>query len=71
MTSHLSPDDIVVSLSLEFEDRLSVPELEEVVLEIERVVRKKHPQVAALFVKPQTPEVWRSVQAELRREPEA
>jgi divalent metal cation (Fe/Co/Zn/Cd) transporter len=59
MTSHLSPDDIVVSLSLEFEDRLCVPELEEVVLEIERVVRRKHPQVASLFVKPQTPRAFK------------
>ncbi|MEJ0037698.1 MAG: cation diffusion facilitator family transporter [Gammaproteobacteria bacterium] len=59
LTSHLSPDDIVVSLSLEFEDHLRVPELEEVVLEIERVVRGKHPQVASLFVKPQTPRAFR------------
>ncbi len=60
LTSHLSPDDIVVSLSLEFEDKLRVPELEEVVLEIERVVREKHPQVASLFVKPQTPRAFRA-----------
>ena len=59
MTSHLSPDDIVVSLSLEFEDRLTVPELENVVLEIERVVRSKHPQVVSLFVKPQTPRAFK------------
>ena len=59
LTSHLSPDDIVVSLSLEFEDRLCVPELEEVVREIERVVREKNPQVASLFVKPQTPKAFR------------
>ena len=59
LTSHLSPDDIVVSLSLEFEDRLCVPELEAVVLEIERVVREKHPQVVSLFVKPQTPRAFR------------
>jgi cation diffusion facilitator family transporter len=64
LTSHLSPDDIVVSLSLEFEDRLRVPELEEVVLEIERVVREKHPQVAALFVKPQTPRAFKEALAD-------
>ena len=58
LTSHLSPDDIVLSLSLEFEDRLCVPELEEVVLEIERIVREKHPQVLSLFVKPQTPRAF-------------
>jgi cation diffusion facilitator family transporter len=60
LTSHLSPDDIVVSLSLEFEDRLRVPEIEEAVLEIERVVREKHPQVVSLFVKPQTPRVFKA-----------
>jgi len=60
LTSHLSPDDIVVSLSLEFEDQLCVPALEEAVLEIERVVREKHPQVAALFVKPQTPRAFKA-----------
>jgi cation diffusion facilitator family transporter len=59
LTSHLSPDDIVMSLSLEFEDRLCVPELEEVVLEIERIVREKHPQVVSLFVKPQTPRAFK------------
>jgi cation diffusion facilitator family transporter len=58
LTSHLSPDDIVVSLSVEFEDRLCVPELEEVVLKIEQVVREKHPQVVSLFVKPQTPRAF-------------
>jgi len=59
MTSHLAPDAIVVSLSLEFEDHVCVPELEEVVREIERVVRRKHPQVVSLFVKPQTPRTFK------------
>ncbi len=36
LTSHLAPDQIVVSLSLEFEDRLCVPELEERVRDIEQ-----------------------------------
>ncbi len=58
LTSTSRPTTVVVSLSLEFEDRLRVPELEEAVLEIERVVREKHPQVAALFVKPQTPRAF-------------
>jgi len=58
LTSHLAPDQVVVSLSLEFEDRLRVPELENVVLEIERRVRAKHPEVVALFIKPQTPRAF-------------
>jgi cation diffusion facilitator family transporter len=54
LTSHLAPDQVVVSLSIEFEDRLCVPELENVVREIERRVRAKHHEVVALFIKPQT-----------------
>ncbi len=55
LTSYLSPNQIVLSLNIEFEDSLRVPELEEVVLQIERQVRTKHPDVTSLFVKPQTP----------------
>ena len=56
LTSYLSPDQVVVSLSIEFEDTLRVPELEEIVKEIERRVRAKHPEVMSIFVKPQTPQ---------------
>jgi len=59
LTSYLSPDQVVVMLSLEFEDRLCVPELEEAVREIEQRVRAQHPEISALFVKPQTPPVFR------------
>ncbi len=58
LTSHLAPDQVVVSLSLEFEDGLRVPELERVVLEIEQRVRKQHSEVVALFIKPQTPRTF-------------
>jgi cation diffusion facilitator family transporter len=57
ITSHLSPEQVVVLLSLEFEDRLRVPELERAVREIERVIRSEHSSVVALFVKPQAREV--------------
>jgi cation diffusion facilitator family transporter len=59
LTSYLSPDQVVVSLSIEFEDTLRVPELEELVKEIERRVRARHPEVLALFIKPQTPQTFR------------
>jgi cation diffusion facilitator family transporter len=58
-TSHLSPDKVIVLLSLEFEDRLSVPQLEEVVAQIERGIGKRHPEVVSVFVKPQTPHAFR------------
>ncbi len=58
LTSHLAPDQVVVLLSLEFEDRLCVPELENAVLEIERRVRAQHTEIVALFIKPQTPRTY-------------
>lgn len=64
LTSYLSPDQVVVMMSLEFEDRLCVPELEEAVRDIERRVRAKYPEVSSLFVKPQTPPVFREQQLE-------
>jgi cation diffusion facilitator family transporter len=55
LTSHLAPDQIVVSLSLEFDDGLRVPELEDAVRAIEQRVRARFPEVTALFIKPQSP----------------
>jgi divalent metal cation (Fe/Co/Zn/Cd) transporter len=54
LTMQLAPDQIVAALSLDFEDHLTAAQIEEVVIEIERRVRESHPQVIALFIKPQT-----------------
>jgi cation diffusion facilitator family transporter len=58
LTAQLAPDQIVVALSLEFVDDLRVPELEERVIEIERNIRDRHPEVTAVFIKPQTPKEY-------------
>lgn len=58
LTAQLAPDQIVVALSLEFEDDLRVPELEERVIDIETSIRRQHAEVTALFIKPQTPKVF-------------
>jgi len=54
LTIQLAPDQIVAALSLDFEDHLSAAQIEDAVIEIERKIRESHPQVLALFVKPQT-----------------
>ena len=54
LTVQLAPDQIVAALSLEFADDLRAPQIESAVIEIERKVRAVHPEVVALFVKPQT-----------------
>ena len=59
LTAQLAPDQILVALSLEFDDRLQAPRIEELVIDIERKIRAAHPEVVSLFVKPQTPAAYR------------
>jgi divalent metal cation (Fe/Co/Zn/Cd) transporter len=59
LTVHLAPREILVALSLEFADELRTPEIEAKVIELERSVRLSHPEVVAVFVKPQSPEGFR------------
>jgi cation diffusion facilitator family transporter len=54
LTVHLAPQQIVVALSLEFDDELRTSDIEAKVGELERSVCRLHPEVVALFVKPQS-----------------
>jgi cation diffusion facilitator family transporter len=54
IATHLAPDQIVATLSLEFSDELRTPQIEEAVRSLEARIRDKHPEVVALFVKPQS-----------------
>lgn len=55
LSVHVAPEEILVALSIEFEDRLRAPEIEMLVVELERRIRAAHPAVIAVFVKPQIP----------------
>lgn len=59
LTMQLAPDQIIAALSLDFEDHLTADRIENAVIEIERRVRESHPQVVALFIKPQTDKSYR------------
>lgn len=54
ITVHLAPQQILVALSVEFEDELRSPDIEARVIELEQRVRAIHPEVVVLFIKPQT-----------------
>jgi cation diffusion facilitator family transporter len=64
-TVQLGPDSVVATLSAEFEDALTTPEVEACVNRIEAAVCKTHPDVVALYVKPQTEDTWRRRMARL------
>ena len=58
ITTQLGPDQVVASLSLEFEDHLSVDDVERTIERLEAQIRKTNPDVTTLFVKPQSRRVW-------------
>jgi cation diffusion facilitator family transporter len=58
LTIHMGPREIVAALSVEFEDELAAPAIEECVQRLEDRLKKEVPEVIALFVKPQTRGTW-------------
>lgn len=56
LTAQLAPDQILVALSIDFDPALHSEDIERSVEAIEQRIRETHPEVRALFVKPQSPE---------------
>jgi len=46
-------------LSVEFADSMLAPDIEEAVIDLEKLVREANPEVVALFVKPQTAKTYK------------
>ena len=57
-TMQMGPDQVVAMLSAEFEDDRTTPQIEACITRIEGAVKQEFPELVALFVKPQTPEVF-------------
>ena len=58
ITEQLGAHQVLAALSLEFKDNLTSDQIEACVNRIEANTKKVHPEVVALFVKPQTQKVW-------------
>ncbi|RKG39765.1 cation diffusion facilitator family transporter [Acinetobacter rongchengensis] len=58
LTEQMGAHQVIASLSLEFKDNLTSDEIETCVNRIETKIRSIHPEIVALFVKPQTKLVW-------------
>ncbi len=54
ITLHLAPDQIIATISLDFEDMLRTGAIEAAVVAIERRVRAEHPDVRSVFIRPQS-----------------
>lgn len=58
LTEQMGADQVIASLSLEFKDHLTSDDIEACVNRIEAKIKQIHPEIMALFVKPQTKKVW-------------
>lgn len=53
-TVQLAPANVVATLSLDFFDYMRAPDIERAVMQLEDKIRSEHPEVSAMFVKPQS-----------------
>jgi len=59
LTIQMGVDQIIAALSVEFHDGLNTTQIEKCVNRIEKALKVAEPDIAILFVKPQTAETWR------------
>jgi len=60
LTIQLAPREVVVAISLDFEDRLRATEVQRIVASLEARIRKEHPEIVMVLVKPQSPDAYRT-----------
>jgi cation diffusion facilitator family transporter len=54
LTMHLGPSDVLLNLSLDFEDRLSAAEVEKTISALERGIKAAHPEITRVFIEAQS-----------------
>ena len=58
LTEQMGAQQVIASLSLEFKDNLTSDDIELCVNRLESEIKTLHPEIVALFIKPQTQQVW-------------
>nr|QQZ52054.1 hypothetical protein JKL49_21800 [Phenylobacterium glaciei] len=54
LTMHFGPSDILVALSLDFDDAMPAGEVERTVSRIEKAIKSAHPDVTRIFIEAQS-----------------
>lgn len=67
LTVQMGPNQVVATLSAEFEDALTTPQIEACINRIEKQAKIAHPEIVSLFIKPQTAETWRARREAMQR----
>ena len=51
-TMHFAPNDILLAVSIKFEERLTMAELEDAIVELEDAIRRQQPEIQRIFLEP-------------------
>jgi len=54
---HFGPDDVLATVSLDFDDRNSAGDVEKAISEIEREIKNSFPEISRVFIEAQS---WQS-----------
>lgn len=65
ITVQVGPNQVIATLSAEFQDDATAPQIEACVLRIEQAMHQLHPEVVSLAIKPQTQREWQARRARL------
>jgi divalent metal cation (Fe/Co/Zn/Cd) transporter len=68
LTMHLGPSDILLNLSVDFDDRVTSAQVEEVISDMEQQVKAKYPEVSRVFIEAQSWQRHRESQKQLASE---
>lgn len=63
LTMHMGPEDVLLNLSVEFQDSLTAREVEDAVCAIESRIRHRYPQVRRIFVEAESLRIRRDGEA--------
>lgn len=53
LTTHMAPDQVIATLDVEFDDDLAIPDVERLIGRIESGLRRDHPELARVFIRPE------------------
>jgi divalent metal cation (Fe/Co/Zn/Cd) transporter len=51
-TTQMSPDQVIATLAIEIQDKLTVPQVERLIQRIEDAMRSRFPQLFRVFIRP-------------------
>jgi cation diffusion facilitator family transporter len=69
-TVHFGPNDLLVAISVDFEDRFDSRDVEQTVTKLEAAIKKKYPRVERVFIEAQAPRDRTALRKALREEKE-